>query len=129
METTQMAEDKHADKHADEKKAEDLTPTPTQAEMDKIMSGLSDEDLAKAKKPAAREGVEAQHMTPTSHPPTMTQAENDDAMADATPGDFPDGTPKKKREKDEAEAKHKKELEADDKPAGYQTRTVAPAKK
>lgn len=122
-----MADEKKSDdKKLPDKKPEDLTPTPTQAEMDEIMSKMTGE-----KKPQAKAGAELKHATPVSDPPTMTQAENDAAMELAAPGDDM-SEPKKKQKEDkekkekenqEAEARRKKDMEASQAhPAGYKTK-------
>jgi hypothetical protein len=104
------------EKKPDQKSSEDLTPTPTQAEMDETMAKLSGTEVAKKRE------VDPHHPTPTSTPPTMTQDENDEAHLNARPGD--DLSDPKKREA--VEAKRKKEMEAVQ-PAGYQTRVATPA--
>lgn len=120
-----MADEKHADdKHAAKKAEENLTPTPTQAEMDEIMAKMAGAEVVK--KPEVKEGADTHHPTPTSTPPVMSQEENDLAMAFAAPGeDMPE--PKKKA-KEEAEAKRRKEMEAEQS-AGYKTRAASPAER
>lgn len=104
-----MADDKQVEK------AEDLTPTPTQAEMDETMAKLSGTEVVKK-----REAKADTDLDPMSTPPTMTQAENDEAHKAARPGDVPP-------EGSTDPQKQKKQLEAD-KSEAYQTRVAAPAK-
>ena len=131
-------DDKRADKKTG-KEAEDLTPTPTQAEMDKIMSGLSDEDLAKAKKPEAREGVEAHHPTPEENDLADARRTgrkrrgHDGSAAPWRRNTWPTRVRAGKKEREEklfedAETRRKKEMEAEH-PAGYQTRATPPIHK
>jgi hypothetical protein len=104
----------------DKKKAAPENLTPTQAEADEFKTKLVGGTVAEREAPAQRE----------VHPPTPTQAENDAAKLGAMPAETPPEPPPSETPPVSAPTPNRKQVEASQPSAGYQTRaaTTAPAK-